>query len=83
MNRLFIYEYIKRIRKEDIVNFSLSQGIRLMDYEVDTIYYYIKNDYKRILSNPESILEEVKYKVNDLTYQKLLELYEKYKDKIS
>jgi len=78
-----MYEYIKRINKNDIVMFGLNQGVRLEEYEVDVIYSYIKNDYKRIFSNPEDILEEVKYKLSDLTYCKLLELYNKYKNKIS
>lgn len=83
MNRLFIYEYMRRITCDDIIKFSLSQGVRLQEYEVEVIHSYIKNDYRRIFSNPEDVLEEVKYKVSDLTYSKLLELYDKYKDKIS
>ena len=83
MNRFIIYEYMSRIKKEDIVRFGISQGVKLEEYEVDVIYKYIKNDYKRILSNPDKVLDEAKYQVSDLTYQKLMELYNKYKDKIS
>ena len=83
MNKLIIYEYMNRIKRQDIINFGMSQGIRLNDYEVDVIYNYIKNDRKRMLSNPELVLDEAKYKVSDLTYKKILELYNKYKDKIN
>jgi len=83
MNKLFIYEYIKRIKRDNIIKFAGDQGIQLDDYELDIIYNYIKNDYRRILSNPLDVLEEAKEMLSDSTYQKLLELYDKYKDKIS
>lgn len=74
---------MKRISRDDIVSFGLNQGVRLEEYEVDIIYSYIRNDYRRIFSDPVGVLEEAKYKVSNLTYNKLVELYNKYKDKIS
>lgn len=79
MNKLFIYEYINRLTKDDIIRFGLNQGIELLEYEVDTIYSYIKNDYLRFFDDPETVLLEVKYKVRDITYNKIMELYNKYK----
>lgn len=79
MNKLFIYEYINRLTKDDIIRFGLNQGIELLEYEVDTIYSYIKNDYLRFFDDPETVLLEVKYKVRDITYNKIMKLYNKYK----
>lgn len=79
MNKLFIYEYINRLTKNDIIRFGLSQGIKLLEYEVETIYSYIKNDYLRFFDDPETVLLEVRYKVRDITYNKIMELYNKYK----
>lgn len=79
MNKLIIYEYISRIKKDDINRFGINQGIKLEDYEIDIIYRYIKNDYKKIMSHPDEVLENIKYEVRDITYLKLVELYNKYK----
>lgn len=83
MNKLFIYEYINRLTKDDIIRFGLNQGIELLKYEVNTIYSYIKNDYLRFFDNPETVLLEVRYKVRDITYKKIMELYNKYKNFIN
>ncbi|MGN1358507.1 MAG: hypothetical protein ACI4WU_03970 [Bacilli bacterium] len=83
MNKLFIYEYINRLTKDDIIRFGLNQGIELLEYEVDTIYSYIKNDYLRFFDDPETVLLEVRYKVRDITYKKIMELYNKYKNFIN
>lgn len=83
MNKLIVYEYMKRIKHSDIVRFANNQGVKLMDYEIDIIHDYIKNNYKNILSNPQKVLEDAKKLVSNCTYLKLLELYDKYKDKIS
>lgn len=78
MNRMLIYDYINTIRKEDIFRFGINQGIELEDYEIDIIYNYIKNDYKRIFDNYEEVLMEVKDKLKDRTYDKLVELCKRY-----
>ena len=83
MNRFIIYGYMNRIRRDDIIRFANNQSVNLQEYEVDVIYNYIKNNSRKILNNPEKVLEEAKSMVSYDTYQKLLELYDKYKDKIS
>ena len=35
VNRFIIYEYMSRIKKEDIVRFGISQGVKLEEYEVE------------------------------------------------
>ena len=74
-----IYEYIKRIKKEDIYNYGIKENIILTDNEIDIIYDYINNRYNDIIDNPNNILLEIKDRLNIKTYNKLLELYDKYK----
>ena len=45
MNKLIIYKYIDRIRKIDIMNYGIKEGIDLNDEEINLIYFYIKNRY--------------------------------------
>ena len=79
MNRLLIYEYIKKLRKEDIINYCNRMNIFINDNELEIIYCYIKNDYKRFFNNPEDVIREIKNKLSDNTYNELMELYDKYK----
>ena len=82
MNRLFIYEYINRLRYEDVVNFCNYKNINVSDSELHVIYSYIKNDYKRFFNDPVVVLNEVKNKVSDNTFKEIMFLYDKYKNKI-
>lgn len=83
MNIYLIEEYVNRLKKSDIRWFSLKQGIILDNEEVEIIYTYVKNNYKTIIyGNPKDILLEIKEKVRPLTYNKIENLYLKFKDKI-
>ena len=83
MNIYLIEDYIRRLNISDIERFSLKQGITLDKEELDIIYNYIKKDYKTIIyGNPKDILIDIKNKVKPLTYNKIENLYEKFKDKI-
>ena len=82
MNKLFIYDYISRIKKEDIYRFGINQGIKLEEFEIEVLFSYIKNDYKRFFSNPLEVIDEIKYKVGNNTYEKIWNLYLQYKDMI-
>ncbi len=83
MNKYLIYKYSKNITKQDIINFSNSQNISLTANELNTIYYYIINKTKIFLEgNRELILQELKNKLTSNTYNKIIELYNKYKDKL-
>ena len=79
MNKLLIYEYINRLRHEDVVNFCDIKGINASDEEISIVYNYIKSDYKRFFNNPDEVLNEIKSKVSNNTYLIILELYNKYK----
>ena len=80
MNKVLLYKYIDKIKKEDILKFGIKEGIIIKKDELDLIYDYIKNDYEKIIDKPMDILIEIKDKVSNKLYQKLLELYDKYKD---
>ena len=83
MNIYLISEYVNRLRKSDIIYYAEKQGISLDKEEVELIYDYIKKDYKTIIyGNPRDILNEIKFKVKPLTYNKIENLYIKFKDKI-
>lgn len=80
VNIYLLKEYINRLRREEVVNFALKQGITLDDNEVDVIYNHIKKDYKTfIYGNPRVILDEIKKEVKPLTYSKIETLYEQFK----
>ena len=83
MNKLIIINYIKRLTKQDIINFCIKQNINLTEKEIDIIYYYIKNKYKNLFNGKEQILlSEIKSQVSKSTYNKILEYYELYKYKL-
>lgn len=83
MNKLIIINYIKKLTKNDIINYCNNNSIPLTDDELDIIYYYIKNRYLEFLNgHDQEILDEIKYKVKSATYNKIIELYNKYKDKL-
>lgn len=75
-----IKEYIKKITEQDINNFAQKEGITLTNYELQTIYVYIKNYVDVFLHDDSTYLfEELKEKLQPNTYNKLVELYNKYK----
>ena len=79
MNIYLLKEYINRIKKDDINNFALKEGITLEDYELDIIYNHVKKDYKTVIyGNARSVLDEVKKEVKPLTYNKIENLYERF-----
>ena len=83
MNFYLIEEYVNRMKKEDINKFALKQGIILDEDELNIIFNYIKDSYKTIIyGNPREILLEIKNKVKPITYNKIENLYIKFKDKI-
>lgn len=80
MNRLIILKYMDKLTKEDINKYASSQDISLKDNELDLIYAYIKKYSRRILNEPLDVIDEIKDDLSDNVYNKLLELYDKYKD---
>ena len=83
MNKLIIINYIKKLTKNDIYRYCVNNNIPINEEEVDVIYYYIKNRYNDFFEGRDlELLEEIKYKVRSFTYNKIVELYYKYRDKM-
>lgn len=79
-----IIQYIDRMTIGDIDDFAKKHGIVLANDELDLVYRHIKNDWRTIVyGNPKPILEELKNKVDNLTYQKIENLYVEFKNKYS
>ena len=83
MNILIIEKYIKKLTKQDIINYTTKQNISLTESEINIIYNYIKTKYKDFLNgNEKELLSEIKQKVKPTTYQKIEQLYNLYQNKI-
>ena len=80
MNRLIVLKYMDILTKEDINKYALSQDVSLKSNELDLLYAYIKKYSRRILNEPLDVIDEIKDDLSDNVYNKLLELYDKYKD---
>ena len=79
-----IIQYIDRMTLTDVDDFARKNGIVLESNELNLVYYHIKNNWRTIVyGNPKPILEELKVKVDDLTYQKIENLYVQFKNKYS
>ena len=75
-----IGEYVKKITEEDIYNFALNEGVKLLDYETKVIYSYIKKYWKVFINDdPTYLFKEIKFKVRNEVYDKIIKLYDKYK----
>lgn len=82
MKKLYfiLKNYINKITEEDIKKYANKQGIKLLDEETKIIYLYIKNYWELLLKDNNSfIFEELKEKLRSETYEKIIELYNKYK----
>ncbi len=77
---IFLRNYIEKITEQDIYNYALKEGIVLLNDESKIIYTYIKNYWQVLLSDDSTfIFEELKEKLRPETYNKVVELYSKYK----
>lgn len=83
MNYFIIEKYIKKLTKQDIINYLNTQNITIPQKEINIIYDYIKNKYKDyIKGNKEQLLKEIKTKVSPTTYQIIENYHNQYKNKI-
>lgn len=80
MYEKMLEKYINKLTKEDILKFSYTQNVKLTHEELDIIYFYIKEYWRQIVkSDPTSIFVELKEKLSTNVYNKMIELYNKYK----
>lgn len=82
MKDKLIEQYISRMNYDDIISFASKHGITLNDKEVALIYKHIKEDWRTIIyGNPKPILENLKNNIDELTYNKIEDLYYFFRDK--
>jgi len=82
MKDKLIEQYISRMNYDDIISFASKHGITLNDKEVALIYKHVKEDWRTIIyGNPKPILENLKTNIEELTYNKIEDLYYFFRDK--
>lgn len=83
MNNFIIEKYINNITLNNINDFAKKEGIILKNNEDKIIYDYIKKYWKVFYyDNPSNLFKELKEKLSNETYNKIVELYNEYKNKI-
>lgn len=82
MKDKLIQEYINRMTIKDVENFAINNGISLKSDELKLIYDYIIKDYRTIMyGNPRPILDSLKQKLDNTSYQKIEQLYINFKNR--
>lgn len=81
MDRNLIKKYISKIDKDIIEKYALKNKIELTKHELDVLYNSIKNDYEKFLdSDFYNYMEELRDELSVKVYNKIIDLYEKYKN---
>ena len=77
-----IKSYIDKLSINDINKFSNKYDVKLNNDELNIIYRYIKNDWKTIIyGNYNSILSDLKNKIDLNKYKKIEKLFYQFKSK--
>lgn len=76
-----IKNYVSRMTKEDIKNFTEKNGIFLSDTELDFSYRFIKRNYEALYANPNIDLSKYKCHYTEENYSKIMKLITEYKSK--
>ena len=79
MNINIIESYINQIEERDLRKFLEKQKISINEKEERYLFYILKNKYKDVLDEDILIIYDIKKNINDEAYNKLLELFNKYK----
>lgn len=74
-----IKNYVDKLTKEDIINYSKKEDIFLNDNEINVIYYEIKNKWKQLYNGNTRVITDLENKINNKAYNKLIDLYNTYK----
>jgi len=83
MDRNIIKKYISMLDKDMINKYAIKHKIELSSHELDVIYKGIKEDFDKFLdSDFYKQLSKYKADLSDKVYNKIIELYEKYKNYI-
>lgn len=74
-----IKNYVDKLTKEDIINYSKKEDIFLNDNEINVIYDEIKNKWKQLYNGNTRVITDLENKINNKAYNKLIDLYITYK----
>lgn len=78
-----ITNYIKVLKKDDIINFAKKNNLTVSDKEIDFVYSFIKNHHQEVLKNPQSFdITPYKNEFSNDNYNFLKNLIDKYKKMI-
>ena len=75
-----IKNYVDKLTKEDIINYSKKEDIFLNDNEINVIYDEIKNKWKQLYNGNTRVITDLENKINNKAYNKLIDLYNTYKN---
>lgn len=80
-NRI-IENYIKKLDTKKIIEYGAANNIYLKECESEEILKIIKKDWKILLyGNPTNTFNDLKEKINCESYEKIVDLYYKMKEK--
>ena len=72
-----IKNYINKLTKVDIINFSRKYNVTLNDNELDVIYSNLKLRWLEIYNgNGEIVIESIKDNLREEIYLKLIDIYD-------
>lgn len=74
-----IKNYVDKLTKEDIINYSKKEDIFLNDNEINVIYDEIKNKWKQLYNGNTRVITDLENKINNKAYNQLIDLYNTYK----
>ncbi len=82
MHELLIRDYINKLTEEDIIKYGKKKDIDISLDDARILYVYAKNYWKEFYKgDPKELIEELKEKLEPLTFIKLNKLYKELKEK--
>ena len=83
MYEVLIKEYLKKLSLKDINDFANKNNMSLINGEDKIIYDFIMNNWQEVYKvDANNALMKLKQKVSSNTYNNIMTLYNKFKDKI-
>ena len=82
MHELLIKDYINKLTEEDIIKYGKKKDIDISFEDAKILYVYAKNYWREFYKeNPTDLIEELKEKLEPLTFIKLNKIYKELKGK--
>ena len=82
MYEIIIRDYINKLTESDIIKYGKKKNIDINSEDAKILDVYAKNYWREFYkNNPTDLIEELKEKLNPTTFNKLYEIYIKFKKK--